>query len=184
MDLDSEESHSPASPHNRAALATSLLLVLCALILPAIATQTLVQFILDYFSKPVTLAGVDGVSVTLLMLLMFLVAVILFLLNGFGVLRNNFSRYAAYLTISFFFLWVVYLAFRGITPVGEGTSVPAMISSVSGIWIVPVVGVLYLTIFEKVSPNKQDAWKICSFVLTTFVILLFFGAMQPLPALL
>ena len=84
-----------------------------------------------------------------IMVVLFLVSFILYILNGFGLIYNRYSRYASYLTIAYLFVGLYAINIinsqYGITTIFGSSEV----SIGSGIYLVPMIGVIYLFYLQQ-----------------------------------
>jgi hypothetical protein len=86
------------------------------------------------------------------MIIIYFIALSLYLLNGFGVIYNKNSRYASYLTFVFLFLGLSYITVLNSKYGATGfTSLFANLGAGMGIWIAPIIGVLYLVLKGRIN---------------------------------
>lgn len=84
--------------------------------------------------------------------ILFIIIFLLYTLNGLGIIRNRYSRYASYLT----FVYLI-IGLYVINRLNKELSVPIfgnMMGSISigaGIYIVPLIGILYLIFKERIN---------------------------------
>ena len=109
---------------------------------------TLVNYAVDYLTN---LAGLDNVIdiVGLSLIVVYLIIFVFYLLNGFGLIYNRYSRYASILTFVYLILGLISYSFLNQK---YATSLFGFqMTSISigfGVYFIPLVGLLYL-IFKR-----------------------------------
>ena len=148
---------------NPAALIAFLLLLTSGFLFPLFGTDffgesftnknsVVVNLIRETFTSQISLNSSFGVFQVLLVL-SFIIVTLLYLLNGFGLIYNRYSRYASFLTILYFILGL--LTYNSLNEKYATSLFGLQISSITmgaGIYFVPFIGILYF--FFARSINK------------------------------
>src|SRR3989344_2775899 len=147
---------------NPTALFSALILMISAFLFPisrinilgsstANRNYVLFNLIEDYLTNVVVLEGSLKV-LPFIMGFIFIFIFIFYLLNGFGLIYNRYSRYASYLTFLYLFfgLWLI-----NKLNIEYGSPTVGTLSNYTGVgagvYIVPIVGFLYLIFNRKIN---------------------------------
>lgn len=140
---------------NFSALIAFFLLILSAFLFPLFGTSifgesfsnkstVIFNLIKETLTSQINLDSSFGL-LQLLLVVFFLVIAILYLLNGFGLIYNRYSRYASFLTFGYFIVGL--FAYNALNSKYAMSIFGFEISSISlgsGIYFVPIMGICYL----------------------------------------
>jgi uncharacterized protein YkwD len=105
----------------------------------------------------------------------FVLTLALYIANGFGFTSSRFSRYASCMAILCFGSLLCYHYLL----TGDAGSVfsllAAPVAAGMGFWILPLIGLLYLLMFDRISKDTSNPWKLTTFALVIVLVLFLFG---------
>jgi len=147
---------------NASAIIASLLLTISTFIFPLFGTNlfgeifsnknsVMINFISRIFISQNNINSTFGV-LQFLEVIIFLIIFLFYLLNGFGLIYNRYSRYASYVTILYL---IVGLIMYNLLNLKYSMSLFGInISSISlgpGIYFVPILGISYLIFYRRIN---------------------------------
>jgi hypothetical protein len=145
---------------NTTALIAAILLLIVAFTMPLVGVNFLGADINN--SGAILFRIIENIFVTefsssyaitlLSMTIIFLIAFFLYLLNGLGIIRNKYSRYASYLTLIY-----CLIGFYFTYEINKGLSLPLLgnalgnINAGPGIYLVIIVGIFYMSLKKYIN---------------------------------
>jgi hypothetical protein len=140
---------------NPAALIAAILIAISGFIFPLFNSQMfgenlpnkkgiMFNFIIDLFTGKLSISTAYEIAI-IGMILVYLIILILYLLNGFGVIYNRYSRYASILSVVYLFLGLISVVLINRETLVEFFNITFTSTTIGlGTYLIPIIGIAYL----------------------------------------